>query len=59
MVIVLWFTGLGPEFVTTENYQLATGLRENTNYTFYTRLYSTVASDGSEQVFCKTGEFSL
>ncbi|XP_060526070.1 immunoglobulin superfamily DCC subclass member 4-like isoform X2 [Cylas formicarius] len=45
----------GPDYVTTNTYQLADGLRDGTNYTFYVRLYSTVASDQSERVTCSTG----
>ncbi|RZC34405.1 receptor-type tyrosine-protein phosphatase F-like, partial [Asbolus verrucosus] len=45
----------GPEFVTNETHQLATRLNGSTNYTFYVRLYSKIASDQSQEVTCKTG----
>lgn len=50
---------MGPEFISTNKYKMAKDLNPSTNYTFYVRLYSNVASDSSDTVTCKTGKFYL
>ncbi|KAJ3641124.1 hypothetical protein Zmor_027642 [Zophobas morio] len=45
----------GTDFVTNRTQYLASGLNGSTNYTCYVRLYSTIASDRSQKVSCKTG----
>lgn len=45
----------GPEFIINDTQHLATGLNFSTNYTFYIRLYSNIASDRSKKVTCETG----
>lgn len=44
------------DFVTNHTNLLANGLDSSTNYTFYVRSYSKVASDQSNNVSCQTGK---